>query len=102
MSETKRKRIELETTAKGDRFWLNETREKRMLAILGDLPLIIKHAEHGPLKVAAEKAMEQITCVAIFYNLLAPETVSEDAPPEIITGELAEQSPPKVEVPNDA
>lgn len=81
MSDDKRKRIELETTAKGDRFWLNDTRKKRMLAILGDLPLIIKHAEHGPLKLAAENAMEQITCVAIFYGLLAPETVSDDAEP---------------------
>ena len=33
---------------------------------------------------------------------LAKQAASDDAPPETLTGELAEQSPPKAEVPDDA
>ena len=81
MSETTRKRIELETTAKGDRLWLNETRCKRIIAVINDIRLIAKHAEDGSLGKHASDAGVHLFEVALAHDLIRPATVSEDAEP---------------------
>lgn len=102
MSEPKRKRIELETVASGDRLWLNETRQKRILAVAEDVRLIAKYAEDGELLKLAEGAMYQLRGLADAYGFLGEDIVPDDAEPETedttVTEELKEQSPG---VPND-
>ncbi len=93
MSDTKRKRIELETTANGDRLWLNETRQKRILAVAEDVRLIAKYAEDGELLKMAEGAMYQLRGLADAYGFLGEDIVPDDTAPDSLTDELAEQSP---------
>lgn len=101
MSETKRKRIELETTAKGDRLWLSQSRCKRIIAAIEDMRLIAKYAEDGELHGDADMSRCRISEVAAAYGLIEPETVSDDAEPETpedtahkdAEKRLAEQSP---------